>query len=282
MRESTLRVVTVHPDLLGTYGDSGNALVLVQRARWRGVPATLVEAPSGKPLPQGGDIYCLGGGEDAPQTRAAIDLRSGQALSSAVGSGAALLAVCAGFQLLGEAFAGPDGDLQQGLGILDMRTRRGSGRRAVGELMSKACGRLGLADDSRTLTGFENHAGRTDLGEGVEPLGEVLRGVGNAVGNGSAVAVDGAVAERVVGTYMHGPVLARNPALADILLGWVLGELGPIDAGIADNLTEETASLREFVLGAGGDRPAPAVGWGRIRRSRRLVRLALRTRGQAS
>lgn len=264
MTESTLRVVTVHPDLLGTYGDSGNALVLVQRARWRGVPAVLVEAQSGKPLPQHGDIYCLGGGEDAPQTRAAIDLRSGGVLSSAVSFGAVLLAVCAGFQLLGESFTGPDGELEQGLGILDMRTRRGSGRRAVGELASRASDRLGLGGASRMLTGFENHAGRTDLGEGVEPLGEVVTGVGN----GSALAADGAVAERVVGTYMHGPVLARNPALADVLLSWVVGELGPIDDVTAATLDEETASLRAFVLGDGGSPWSPARGWSRLRRWR--------------
>lgn len=249
VRESVLRVVAVHPELLGTYGDFGNAIVLVQRALWRDIPAEIVEAKSGEPLVRGGDIYCLGGGEDGPQARSALELRSDGALASAISGGAALFAVCAGFQLIGESFTGPDGKRQQGLGILDMRTRRGPGPRAVGELASFASEDLGVDSMSRILTGFENHAGHSDLGAGVAPLGKVLRGVGN----GPQASKEGAISGRVVGTYMHGPALARNPALADLLLSWIVGPLDPIEGEIE----EETGSLRVSVLfGVGNGRRA--------------------------
>lgn len=208
----TLRVVVVYPDLLGTYGDGGNGVVVVQRAQWRGIDATLLEAPSGEPLPTG-DCYCLGGGEDGPQLRAAELLREDGALARAAIDGIPILAVCAGYQIVGRTFPSADGRALPGLGLLDVATTKGTGRRAVGEILAEP-----LDDGLPTLTGFENHGGLTTLGTDASPLATVVAGVGN--GDGS----EGAVAGRIVGTYLHGPVLARNPALADRLLTWASGE----------------------------------------------------------
>jgi lipid II isoglutaminyl synthase (glutamine-hydrolysing) len=220
-RRKPLRIVLVFPDLLGTYGDSGNARVLVNRARWRGIAAELVIATSDEPLPEGADCYVLGGAEDGPQIRAAEILRGG-ILAAAVEAGAVVLGVCAGFQLLGQTFPAADGYFN-GVGLLDVETVRVTRRRAVGEVRVEAAGTLSALG---TLTGFENHAGRTRLAPSAVALGQVKAGVGND----ESSRADGAVAGRVLGTYLHGPVLARNPALADYLLSLTTTtRLSPLD-----------------------------------------------------
>ncbi|HTW98326.1 MAG TPA: MurT ligase domain-containing protein, partial [Acidimicrobiales bacterium] len=206
--ESALRVVVVHPDLLGTYGDGGNGRVLADRALWRDIDVELVLAPSDRPLPERADCYCLGGGEDGPQVRSAEVLHGG-ALGRAVASGAVVLAVCAGFQIAGNSFPGPGGSTLAGLGLLDASTTRERRARAVGEVVARPLDPTGVAG-SALLSGFENHASITALGEGVTPLAAVARGTGN-----DGAGFEGAVAGKVVATYLHGPVLARNPALAD-------------------------------------------------------------------
>jgi len=225
-----LRVAVVYPDLLGTYGDGGNGLILVRRAQWRGRDADLLQAASDDALPEA-DIYCLGGGEDGPQVRAARSLIDDGTLAKSVEAGAVVLAVCAGFQVVGRSFPGADGDPHEGVGILDIETAKGDGPRAVGEVLAEPVGIDGLP----VLTGFENHGGRTRLGEGTVALGRVSAGVGNGDGG------EGAVRGRVVGTYLHGPVLARNPALADTLLSWALDDaaLQPLDDSASESLREE-------------------------------------------
>lgn len=242
-----LRVVVVYPDLLGTYGDGGNGRVLAKRAAWRGIPVTLLEARSGQPLPEG-DLYCLGGGEDDPQTRAALALEDDGGLRRAVHEGAVVLAVCAGYQILGRSFPAADGTLRPGLGLLDVRTVKGA-RRAVGEVLASPTER-GVRTERGVplgeLTGFENHGGMTVLGPGVEPLAKIEVGVGNGDGT------EGAVSGRVIGTYLHGPVLARNPALADLLLGWALGTgtvLGPLDDRRIEQLRDERLAAASHAKG---------------------------------
>jgi CobQ-like glutamine amidotransferase family enzyme len=214
---SSLRLIWVYPDLLSTYGDRGNLLVLERRARLRGLGAELVTVNADQPVPRQGDIYLLGGGEDLPQILAAQRLRADRGLSVAVGQGAVMFAVCAGYQLLGTEFGGEEGQPVTGLEILDMRSGRGE-RRGVGEIVAEVNPELQLP----RLTGFENHQGVTRRGPGVAPLARVLTGVGN--GDGS----EGAWAGRVLGTYLHGPALVRNPALADLLLTWAAGPLPPL------------------------------------------------------
>jgi CobQ-like glutamine amidotransferase family enzyme len=181
----------------------------------------VVEVGAGDPVPAGCQIYLMGGGEDGPQALAVRELEASGALPRAVDAGAAVLAVCAGYQLLGHRFLGPDGSPHPGLGLLHCTTGRGIGPRRVGELVVDADAGLGLP----RLTGYENHAGVTTLGPGAQPLGRVLVGRGNDAGDGSEGAVNG----HVVGTYLHGPALARNPALADLVLSWVVGDLDPLD-----------------------------------------------------
>lgn len=233
-RPSAVRVALLYPELLGTYGDRGNARVLVQRLAWRGVPVELVEAPWGMPAPASCDIYVLGGGEDSPQASAAAALISEGVVHRAVEDGAAVLGICAGFQILGHSFFGPDGKARPGLGLLDCTTARRASPRIVGEILVEPNADVGLP----ALSGYENHAGLTDLGAGATPLGRVDVGVGNGDGT------EGAIGGRVVGTYLHGPVLARNPALADLMLSWFAGELEPLDDSEIGELREER---RQFV-----------------------------------
>jgi len=224
-------IALLYPELLGTYGDGGNAAVLAQRLRWRGIPAEVLDVHAGEAVPRSCALYLMGGGEDAPQTLAARELRSSQALTDVVQGGAAVLAVCAGLQVLGQRFAGEDGKAHEGLGLLDCETHRDDGPRRVGEVVVAADPDLGLPD----LTGYENHGGVTVLGAGARPLGKVVVGHGNDGGDGS----EGIVSGRVVGTYLHGPVLARNPSLADHLLSSVLGPLDPLDEPEIDALRTE-------------------------------------------
>jgi hypothetical protein len=236
---TALRIAVVYPDLLGTYGDGGNGLILARRAEWRGHQASLLQASSDAPLPEA-DLYCLGGGEDGPQVRAARSLAADGTLTRRVADGAVVLAVCAGYQIVGRSFPGADASAHDGLGLLDITTAKGEGPRAVGEVVAESA----LVP---TLTGFENHGGRTTLGPGATALATVTSGIGNGDGSGT----EGAWSGRVLGTYLHGAVLARNPALADLLLAWALdlepGELGPLDDGAA-------TALRDERLGAPGRR----------------------------
>ena len=245
--ESTLRIVSIYPTLLGTYGDGGNLRVLVVRARARGYRVDAVELDAGEPVPSTADLYVLGGGEDDAQVAAAQALRRDGGLARAVDAGAIVFGVCAGYQLLGSEFPGSDGAATSGLGLLDVTTSR-LPKRAVGELLVSPGAESGLVEP---LTGYENHAGGTRLGPAVRPLGAVRRGVGNGVGNGagSAVPSEGAVQGHIVGTYLHGPGLARNPELADLLLSWALGE--PLTPWQQPDIT---ALRAERLRAAGNDR----------------------------
>ncbi len=244
---SRLRVVIVHPDLLGTYGDGGNGVVLAGRAAFRGILTELVLAPSDSPLPTSADVYCLGGGEDGPQVRSAQRLADG-GLAAAVSAGAVVLAVCAGYQIVGQVFAGPDGRPHDGLGLLDIVTTKGTGARAVGEVVADPIPVADVVDPLviPRLTGFENHSGVTRLGSGAAPLATVRVGVGNGAGRAGA-STEGARAGRVIGTYLHGPVLARNPALADMLLAVATGS---VPEPLED--VEETALRAERLASALG------------------------------
>ncbi|GAA1840302.1 type 1 glutamine amidotransferase [Microlunatus capsulatus] len=237
-----VEVVLVYQSLLGIYGDRGNATVLAKRLAWRGFDAVLTTVEPGEALPDTGDVYLLGGGEDAAQISAVKALRADGGLHRAVDRGAAVLAVCAGYQIVGRSFTvadGPDDREIEGLGLLDVTTTRGPVR-AVGEILSRWRGRE--ADgDAQWLTGFENHGGYTVLGPGATPLATVEVGVGNC-GDGT----EGAVAGTVVGTYPHGPLLARNPALADHVLELALDEpLAPLDRPeIAELRRQRLAAVR--------------------------------------
>ncbi|MEU4567250.1 glutamine amidotransferase [Micromonospora sp. NPDC023956] len=229
MSTESLRIVWIYPDLLSTYGDRGNVLILARRAQQRGMPVEVLEVRSDQRLPTGADIYLIGGGEDGPQALGAQRLLADGGLHRAVAQGSVVFGVCAGYQLLGTSFFAK-GTRCQGLGLLDLQSDRGPSR-AVGELAGEIDPRLGLPP----LSGFENHGGRTHLGPGVAPLARVTAGVGNDS------QTEGAWRGKLLGTYSHGPALARNPALADLLLKWATGahQLPPLNDTWPDRLRAE-------------------------------------------
>ena len=237
-----VEIVLVYQSLLGIYGDRGNAMVLRQRLAWRGIEAVLTEVDPGDEVPSTGAVYLLGGGEDAAQISAVRALKADGHLFEAIEAGAVLFAVCAGYQIVGKTFTvGEHDEVIQGLGLLDVETRRGP-ERAVGEVLSAWT----RPDGAESLvTGFENHGGFTYLGADAEPLARMEIGVGNC-GDGT----DGAVQGNVLGIYPHGPILARNPELADHLLERALGrELDPLPNPELDELRRQRiAAVRKAGL----------------------------------
>ena len=202
---SSIKIVRIHNELLGTYGDRGNADVLAFRAKFHGITTEIIDVSYLDKLPTNGNIYLLGGAEDAAQLLSLEAIRRDDVLPTAIEGGAVVLGVCAGFQIIGNSFHA-SGKEVEGLGFLDVKSIPGK-ERFVGDIKVKS------TILNMELTGFENHAGQTLLGQGVEPFGRVITGHGNGDGK-----FDGAVVGNVFGTYMHGPVLARNPEFADLLL----------------------------------------------------------------
>lgn len=269
MSGTELTIGVLLPDVLGTYSDAGNALVLAARARSRGVDVHIVSIHADDTPPAGCELYLLGGGEDAAQA-AAIDWLSGhRALRRALAGPAVTFAVCAGLQILGVTLTDVQGRCRDGLGLLDLTTVPGT-RRAVGEVVTR-CELPGVG----LITGFENHRGSTTLGTTC-PLGRVVSGTGNG-GPHRSGAVEGARSGNVIATYLHGPVLARNPALADHILERATGcTFSPADAPAIPDLPE----LRRHYLSAGPARrrpPAPrdpAMSSARRRADRPLINLS--------
>lgn len=259
MSDPQLTIGLILPDVLGTYGDDGNALVLRQRARMRGISADILRLTLGEPVPEGLDVYTVGGGEDTAQIVAAEHLIEDGGLVRAATAGRPVLAICAGLQVLGRSFRA-SGRTVDGLGLLDATTS-GLERRMIGEIRSEPVQEDGpTAGLTETLTGFANHMGATILGGDARPLGRLVHGTGNtdAAGARSAglepaeaerqVRAEGAVQGSVVATYMHGPALSRNPQLADALLAQAMGttvaELPPMEGELAEQVSREVAQLR--------------------------------------
>lgn len=208
-----LAICHLYPELMNLYGDRGNLITLVRRCQWRDIAADVSSAGLGDTADfKSFDLIFMGGGQDKEQRLIGDDLRvlKGRALNEAVGDGVVFLAICGGYQLLGRFYETGDGHRIPGAGILDLETRAGR-RRMIGNVIVNSS----LAGDRpRTLVGFENHAGRTYLGPEVRPLGRVCLGHGNNGVDGG----EGAIFRGVVGTYLHGSVLPKNPWLADWLI----------------------------------------------------------------
>ncbi|MEU7767602.1 glutamine amidotransferase [Nocardia sp. NPDC049190] len=232
MSESTIRIGLVLPDVMGTYGDGGNALVLRQRLRMRGYDAEIVEITLPAPVPESLDIYTLGGAEDSAQRLATRHLQRFPGLQQAAAKGAPVLAICAAIQVLGQWYETSTGERVDGVGLIDVTTSP-QHKRAIGEVTTAPL----VPGLTASLTGFENHRGGTKLGGEASALARVTRGIGNGVGDG----LEGVVQGSVIGTYMHGPALARNPELADLLLMRALGltELAPLELAEVDQLRRE-------------------------------------------
>lgn len=208
-----LTICHLYPDLMNLYGDRGNLLALERRCDWHGIGVRTERVGVGQPINQDQyDLFVIGGGQDREQQAIARDLREekGHVLVAAVEAGAALLAVCGGYQLLGRWYRPVQGETIEGVGLFDLWTE-GSDRRLIGNAVADS--NLDPSG-SRTLVGFENHSGRTFLGPGIRPLGRVVVGHGNNAEDKS----EGAVYRHAVGTYLHGSLLPKNPWLADWLI----------------------------------------------------------------
>ena len=218
MSTPAVRLWHLYPREMNIYADRGNIAVLRDRLRRRGLDLVLQEGGPGETAPDGGaDLVYLGGGQDRDQLNVAADLAAtkGAEVRGLLEGGAVGLFVCGGYQLAGHRYRTAGGETVEGLGVLDVETTAGEGR-LIGDIVLTSD--LGAASVAGRLVGYENHAGRTTLGDGAMALGRVIKGHGN---NGRD-RTEGAVANRTVGTYLHGPLLPKNPWLADLLLGWAL------------------------------------------------------------
>jgi CobQ-like glutamine amidotransferase family enzyme len=231
-----VRVLWLYPDHMNIYADRGNIAVLERRCGWRGIGFSVTGAGPGEAVdPEAHDLLYMGGGQDRDQALVARDLveSKGAAIEAAVAGGAAMLAVCGGYQLLGESYELEDGERLPGLGLIGLRTVREPGMRLIGNVVIKA----DLGDGERQIAGFENHGGRTYLASGEQPLGRVVSGFGNNGRDG----FEGVRRGRLIGTYLHGPLLPKNAWLADRLIEWALeGRSGrppvlePLEDGLED------------------------------------------------
>lgn len=228
--EASLRIAHLYPDVMNIYGDRGNAIALRYRCEARGIAAEVVDVRIGDRFDPGEfDIVIIGGGQDREQRRIADDLATrGAALKEAAEAGMPMLAVCGGFQLFGHRYVDQDGGEIPGIGLFDMETRH------PGADVPRCIGDVVLETAGGEVVGFENHGGRTYLGGRQAPFGRVLRGYGNNADDGQ----EGARTGNVIGTYLHGSLLPKNPVLADELILAALRrrygkgiELPPIDDG---------------------------------------------------
>jgi len=222
-----IRVAHLYPDYLNIYADRGNIAVFERRAGLRGHVLEITGVEPGDVLePSSFDLIYVGGGQDREQALIAPDLAArGEAIAGAVAGGTAVLAVCGGYQLLGRGYRGRDGKTMPGAGVFPLETVAGD-KRLIGDVLLD----VDLDGTTTMVAGFENHAGRTLLDPGAMPLGRVVAGHGNDGTSG----YEGCRVAAAIGTYLHGPLLPRNPVLADWLLGRALvhaggdGELEPL------------------------------------------------------
>ena len=230
-RDRALRVCALYPDLMNIYADRGNLLVLACRCSWREIGFELESSGLGEPLdPDAHDLFYLGGGQDRDQRLCAEDLieTKRSALHAAAARGAVVLGVCGGYQLLGHSYALGDEQIP-GIGLIDAHTVRGDGPRLIGNVAIEVSLGDRATGGERVLAGFENHGGRTRLGDGEDALGRVLKGYGNDGHSG----MEGARRGNTIGTYLHGPLLPKNVWFADWLIARALGldpdELAPLE-----------------------------------------------------
>ena len=235
-----LRLLTLYPEQMNIYADRGNILFLRRRCEWRGIPFEAATCGPGEGFDPGEhDLIYIGGGQDRDQRIVAADMvaTKREALAAAVADGAVALAVCGGYQLLGHSYQLGDERIE-GLGLVDLETVRDPGPRLIGNVAIET----DLGTGPRTIAGFENHGGRTYLGD-AEPLGRVLKGHGNNGRDGFEGVRDG----NLIGTYLHGPLLPKNAWLADRLIALAIArrtgaepELEPLDDAL-ENAAHEGA-----------------------------------------
>lgn len=236
-----IRVGHLYPEYLNIYADRGNVAVLTRRAALRGHELEVEPISVGDPLePDAYDLLYVGGGQDREQALIAPDIAAkSDAIRTATDGGTALLAVCGGYQLLGRGYRGREGAHMPGAGLFPHETVAGE-RRMIGDVLLECELEPG---ERRTLAGFENHAGRTRLDPGAQPLGRVVAGFGNDGESG----YEGCRVGRALGTYLHGPLLPRNAWLADRLLSWALAHAMDEEPPELEPLPDELERLAHAV-----------------------------------
>lgn len=229
----TLRVAHLYPKQMNIYGDRGNILCLQRRCQQRDIGFEVCQLEiEDKLVPKDYDLIFIGGAQDREQRRVAVDLVKvkGKPLAEAVKRHVTVLAVCGGYQLMGRFYRTAEGEELPGAGVLDLYTAH------PGPQAQRFIGNVVVEWNGTTLVGFENHGGRTYLGEGVQPLGRVVAGFGNNGEDGG----EGAVCGNVFGTYLHGSLLPKNPQFADHVIETALGRthkgfrLSEIDDALED------------------------------------------------
>jgi lipid II isoglutaminyl synthase (glutamine-hydrolysing) len=241
-----LRLLALYPEQMNIYADRGNILFLQRRCEWRGIGFDYAAAGPGEAVdPAAHDLIYIGGGQDRDQVLVAEDLLRSKrdAVAAAIDDGAAVLAVCGGYQLLGHSYQLGDHSIP-GLGVAELETVREPGPRLIGNVEIE----VDLGEGPRVLAGFENHGGRTYLGAGAEPLGRVLHGFGNNGQDGN----EGVRRLNLIGTYLHGPLLPKNAWLADRLIALALARrtgsapsLAPLDDELEQAAHESARAAAE-------------------------------------
>jgi CobQ-like glutamine amidotransferase family enzyme len=218
INQKSLVIGWLYPSLMSTYGDRGNVIVLQKRCEWRNIKVELrtIDANSTNEDLMGCDLLMMGGAQDTQQEVVANDLiKKKKTLSELIEKGTPGLYICGGFQYLGKYYKTADGNKLAQLGILDMYTENPGGERLIGNIVIDASELFG---QKTMLIGFENHGGRTILGKNIQPLGKVIKGFGS----NDKTKEEGAVYKNSIGTYLHGPILPKNPQLADYLIAKAL------------------------------------------------------------
>lgn len=227
---SRIKIAHLYPIEMNIYGDTGNVLVLEKRLKWRGIEAQIERVGIGDSIPNDVDIIVSGGGQDRGASSVEDDLRrKGQQLKAMSDDGVAMLLICGTYQLFGHRFITNSKEEIKGIGILDVETY-GQTERLIGN--------ISISTDFGDLVGYENHSGLTYLGDGVRPLGKVISGAGN---NGQD-STEGACVNNVFGTYLHGPVLPKNPLFADEIIRLaMIRKYGSVNLKDLDDSTEQFA-----------------------------------------
>ena len=237
-------MLTIHhlyADMMNLYGDRGNVISIKKRCQWRGIPVEVIDVGLTERIrPTGCDLFLFGGGQDREQALLAEDLSGskGADLRAIVEDGGVVLGVCGGYQLMGHSYETPEGQKLPGVGIFDLHTepRRPKEERLIGNVLVRV--RAPETGETREIVGFENHGGRTYLGEDVKPLGEVIVGYGNNGKDGT----EGARRLNAYGTYLHGSLLPKNPWLTDqFILNAMRQTDDPFELEPLDNAMERAA-----------------------------------------
>jgi CobQ-like glutamine amidotransferase family enzyme len=220
MKKMSLTIAWLYPDLMSTYGDRGNIITLQKRCEWRNINTAVRQLSVGSTLKElsSCDILFMGGGEDRQQKIVAGDMKNGKAeiLRKMIEKNIPGLYICGAYQFLGKYYKEADGTIIDGLNILDLYTENPGS--SVPRLIGNVAANVQLEGLQASIVGFENHGGRTYLGNKVKPLGNIIKGFGNNGEDG----LEGAMYRTSIGTYFHGPILPKNPQIADWLIAKAL------------------------------------------------------------